>query len=106
MNPSLWNQSMLGPAATMPTTVDPDIANETIPMAVSTVNIVPGENTRETLTPDGVTLTLSSVPLANFMLFKNGLLLTEDVDYTILEDEVTLLVAPDPEDLFVADYLE
>jgi len=60
------------------------------------------------LTPDLVagTLTLTALPIAGTLkVFKNGQLLTPDVDYTVADLVVTLTVAPLVADVYIVSYL-
>jgi hypothetical protein len=93
------------------------ICNETCPAAVSTINLVTNAISLGTTdvvavhqlvypSASSISLPGSDVPVAGtFKLFKNGQLLTPDVDYTLADSIVTLIVAPESTDVYVADYL-
>lgn len=91
------------------------LVNETCPAAVSTVNMITNsfnlgtgdvDFIHEEPSKNGSVLTLASFPAANTLrIFKNGQCLVETADYTVADLDVTLVVAPTADDVFVADYL-
>lgn len=108
---SVWNDTLLGPAATLPTEESPDVGNDTNPMAVTTVNVISntiseGTPVSEGLVPVAGVLTLSQLPLSGSLaIFKNGVRQTDGVDYNALNDVVTLVFPVEDGDTFVATYL-
>jgi hypothetical protein len=91
------------------------LVNETCPAAPGTVTLitniftVDGATTNwvhETLVPADSILTLPSLPVTDTLkVYKNGQVLVFEADYTRIDVEITLLVAPTDEDVYVVDYL-